>query len=825
MKLYLTNFRCYASKTFEFDEHNISLIVGSSGAGKSTIFMAIQFALYGTGARVVVASGQTSCEVKLVFDDGFSIVRTRRPNRLVLNDEYTDDVAQEIINKRFGSSFNVVSYISQNATGSFIMKSAPDKLEFLERYAFQNTDIVGMKQRSKNLIAQRQTELTTAKTKLEMALSHLAQVEKPPKDVKFPLPGNNKELIKRNQEIKAKNATVLMARLQKQITASQTELTDISVLEEFISTKQCHLDDINKRLELLSSNVEYIGDEKLAVLESHYEYILGEANIKKLKESLVTQTTEFTSLVEKEKTENTEQIRNLESTLWNDGNDAETLESIETYKSTIEDIKKISSLKQQLLSTTKNVTDETLLVCGQAIEHAKKEIQRLDKEVEELLVLSKSVVYACPSCDASLQLKDNNLKVFKGKRESITPDYDKLLRDATSKTKKLYAELRELQTKQMEYTNALDQKTRIKAQIQQIADQYETGLEDLEQTDALSNFTAELKELQGYYYSHKSTSKHVETLKSKLLNGKHSYEYLENKIKNLTNDIDKEGEELSNMTQPETDIDAEELKDMLFTQRRNKDHIETFNRTKNELLADKSKNETLIDTRTTSHRDTYKVLRSSKTVTKMLGDLNDKLCELKKNHSEHVNNLTLIKDYEIAMEIVHKYSDMEKKVNEYKDCVQGAEKRYSASQVLYQKILECESIAIASLVDKINVIAQEYLDNFFPNDPISIRLLPFKETKKAVKPQINLEMFYKDMEIDTGSLSGGELSRVVLAFTMTLAEIFDSNMLLLDEPTSSLDQNTTATIFDHVKYAFKERMVLVIAHQVIEGVFDTVMKI
>ena len=97
MKIRLLNFRCYEDKTFDFGDNGLVLISAASGAGKSTILTAIQFALFGTGTKVS-SYGKTTCKVELEFDN-MKIIRTKRPNKLVINDEYEDAEAQEIINK------------------------------------------------------------------------------------------------------------------------------------------------------------------------------------------------------------------------------------------------------------------------------------------------------------------------------------------------------------------------------------------------------------------------------------------------------------------------------------------------------------------------------------------------------------------------------------------------------------------------------------------------------------------------------------------------------------------------------------------------------
>ena len=143
MKIRLLNFRCYEDQTFDFGDEGLILLSASSGAGKSTILMAIHFALFGIGSKVTSA-GKTSCKVEFEFGE-LKVVRTKRPNRLLVNDIYEDDEGQKIINEKFGEVFDVTGYISQNALNSFILKSPSDKLEFLEQFAFKDIDLMRIK--------------------------------------------------------------------------------------------------------------------------------------------------------------------------------------------------------------------------------------------------------------------------------------------------------------------------------------------------------------------------------------------------------------------------------------------------------------------------------------------------------------------------------------------------------------------------------------------------------------------------------------------------------------------------------------------------------
>ena len=84
---------------------------------------------------------------------------------------------------------------------------------------------------------------------------------------------------------------------------------------------------------------------------------------------------------------------------------------------------------------------------------------------------------------------------------------------------------------------------------------------------------------------------------------------------------------------------------------------------------------------------------------------------------------------------------------------------------------------------------------------------------------------YKGMDCDMNMLSGGELSRVVLAFTLALGEMFNTPIILLDECTSSLDQDLSGIIINGIRENFSNKLVVVISHQNVCGIYDRVIEI
>jgi energy-coupling factor transporter ATP-binding protein EcfA2 len=120
-----------------------------------------------------------------------------------------------------------------------------------------------------------------------------------------------------------------------------------------------------------------------------------------------------------------------------------------------------------------------------------------------------------------------------------------------------------------------------------------------------------------------------------------------------------------------------------------------------------------------------------------------------------------------------------------------------------------------------------YLDEFFTTDPLSLNIKTVKETKnkKKRKPEIHITLDYKGRECDPNSLSGGELQRLILAFTLAFTERFNLPVLLLDECTSNLDQELTSEVVSVIKKYQHSRPILLVAHQVVSGMFDKVITI
>ena len=816
MQLRLVNFRCYADKTFDFGENGLFLISAPSGHGKSSILMAINFALYGSGQKVV-SHGQTSCIVEFTFQD-LHIVRKKKPNILTVKYEgniFENDVAQNIINSKFSTSFNVTGYIAQNALNSFIVMSPADKLSFLEKFSFQDINLEEIRTKCKALIQKRNEEFIKIMSQtqtVEQVLSELTV----PIEVTCPFKTKNIELSIKNEEVRYKNCETLIRKNTHVLSKIQTELNDTLILKSFIQNKDENIENLCSKLENITieeTTNDFIGDDELNEQKNRLKIILSLKDYKNIKSQFEESYNQLEIMKEKEIGEIKSKLQTKEECLWKDYNKFECTELITDLKTFLDDAKKISFLEKQFDS---NSTNEDLIYKENSLKE-KKDTYNEKKEFIDVLKKKKNT-YICPCCGKKLFFENENLHLFDGPEIKNNIEENVLSQEIVS----LQKEIKILEIGVTKIKNKLEQNDKINEQINEIKSQYD-------EPPNQQSISDDLEQMENYLKSQTILDKEISNLENNLKNEKFSSSYLvsKNKVHNLEKKL-QDYDSLLNDDDVDDNIleeNEENLRNLIFEEQNKQTNIKnTLEKRKileKEILIQKKSNQIKID----EHIEKYNYIKSEKDLNDLITSSNNEIESLNIKKEEHKENLVKIQDYKKYIEEKNKYENWIKKLKDLKEKEDETKNKYNAAKILLEKIIESESIAMVNIVETINMHSQVYLENFFPDNPIVVNLCCFKETKKNSKPQINVEISYKGSDCDITNLSGGETSRVILAFTLALAEIFNVPLLMLDESTASLDSDSTTIVFDTIQEHFRNKTVLVVAHQCTEGIFDKIIKI
>ena len=771
MKITLKNFRCWEQKELELGEEGLTLLSGQSGTGKSTILMAIYFALFGVGKKISSKEGKT--KVILEIKD-FKIERTKRPNRLIVKNstgEWQDDVAQSIINNEFGSHFDVSCYLNQQGENSFVKMSPVDKLSFLEKFSINDFDIQSLKKKLKHITSVEKEKWIRHQTSFEMVQSILNDciLPDPPSTCK-PVEMKDEGFIDRQIEQELWETKTLCKEVKNRTTVMKNENIILNELHDKLSQLQ-NRDKGEQGLSELKHKIKMCSEKrKYMVLQEQYE------DTKKMMENEIEST--------RNKLE--ERIEELQS--------KEPEYSISELKKQIDLIEK----RNHQQNTANNLKNRITKLYSK-IKPVDVLIENRLKTVEELKgkTSNRVKIFTCPCCSEKVVLsseKSTNLEVYNHEKHVVH-----------STTSSLTVE--ELNERITKIDNALQKQEFINQQIKELEDElkeYSVDQKQVEEVDVSTLRETVVMENNRIRKLEKLIERRDGQYKSStLVMLEEKIAIVQNKINGLpsfSNDSDNEDDV--------EDEDEDELRNEYEEQRRIRTEILTIN---NQI------------------ENTSRRISEQKEQTEQ----NKKEHILKWGKIRNPNKLKiLLERQKLSREWIEwekekqNWDDKNNKVNEERKQVEESNKRYTATLKLKEKILRSESLILNNMVENINIHAQEWLDLFFPDTPLYSTLKTWKTTKKTgTKPTIDIEIQYKDREIDVNSLSGGEFARLTLAYTLALSDVFKSPLIMLDECTASLDEELSSTVFDSIKDKFSSKLALIIAHQVVKGDFDTVINL
>lgn len=162
--------------------NKVTLIRGSSGTGKTTLFQAIAWALFGHLKMITpITNDKARTSVKLTLpyhNTTLSIQRSRHPNRLAVTfegKEYQDKAGQALLDQFFGDHdlWHVTSYLTQVCRNEFLTYSVQAKMDLLHTISFQQESPMEIINKLDEVIATTQLSYQSQLTAYEQEVAHV----------------------------------------------------------------------------------------------------------------------------------------------------------------------------------------------------------------------------------------------------------------------------------------------------------------------------------------------------------------------------------------------------------------------------------------------------------------------------------------------------------------------------------------------------------------------------------------------------------------------------------------------------------------------------
>lgn len=809
MKITLSNFRCHRDKIIEIPESGLVRLSGKSGAGKSTTFKSILYALYGN-VKKPYSHGANTCSVTLEMKD-LKITRSSRPNRLLLTYDgttYEDDAAQGMINGYLGMSpeeFLASSYVVQRSLKNSVISMTPaEQVKFVETLAFNDYSHLIYRNDIKEKVKECRNNLLTLEGRLSGIEDRKEEKEKllPRKPSSLDQdPNEVKEEYEKLSSFITRHKNYI-PKLEKEIKSLEKVDEKNKSLRENIKKQKIELDHYLK----LRANVENVmTDEEVSELEEKLRILHEEMKNLKNYEKYLQHSEEY----ERMKKSHQKRIDNLKSKLESAEDPTQLkkkLENLKRQKKTFEEREKLEDEKISALKIVKTVIFEIKEDYHVQTQRLKKydsflkfasaqlesDITKKNSLEDEIQVLESDEIrddiynktYVCPECLTQVHLENENLTKGKARKPKEKSD----LSDLYMKRLVYEARIEKLENwcqNLEEYIPSARKKLPPKIDYSpEIVDQVKT---DLMVHDHIAEEDSEFEDSDIKIY--------IEEAKF-LLPKKYKPKY----------SIDNLGQKIS-----ETEKKVEEawrIKSEYSSLTR-----EITTREKNI----KSSESRLTDKRFLPSKDGRKL----EDVKLELQECNQELLRISERVMELSETMEVINKLDSYQKDVEEIEELDREVKKLKGKVKEAQDDLQGAIGLEEAAKEAEIIAMESTIESINEHARDYLEEMF-DEPISVRLESHKLTAKNIKKaQINTSVNYKgEQYVSIDELSGGEKQRCELAFLLAVNDMLGSNIILLDECLNNLNSEMNLEVLTHLRELGGDKLIIVISHEAIDGVFD-----
>ncbi|MEM0333034.1 MAG: AAA family ATPase [Candidatus Aenigmatarchaeota archaeon] len=434
-RVILRNWKSHLESVLEFPK-GVNIIVGINGSGKSSVFDAICFGLYGTTPDLQSKKiklddlimrkpyQKDEAEVLIEFEAGGNILTVKRSIRMgkgssaeirengKLIEAFSTQRVNEIIAEKIKTSYELFSkiiYSKQNSLDYFLnlspseRKKKIDEILMIENFERARVSCNMLINRIEDKIIEKENFVRVFN--YEKILKDRESKENEIKEIEIWLDGLKKELA----EISAKR--VIMEEEYSKYKKIKENLEKLKVEEVSISSK---IEQLTKDLELLSSSYQSL-DKSSLVKELE--------KIKRENKDLEKYLSDIKTNLEKKINEKAELISSI-----NLGN-----KKIEEINKELEEIKKIEEeiLQIEKISNYQELErrEKSLIELRSSVVSLNNEIKNIQDSLEKL----KSAESKCPVCDS--KLTEEKKKVLIDKKNEEIEEKKKIINDTIEKIK------------------------------------------------------------------------------------------------------------------------------------------------------------------------------------------------------------------------------------------------------------------------------------------------------------------------------------------------------------------------------------------------------
>lgn len=793
MLVIIDSFRYHATYTLDVKK-GITLISGRSGVGKSTIFRAIQWCLYGKLQHYTpILKPRAKTTVTIIYPhptgEKWEIMRQGHPNlfRITVGERvYSGPDAEALISEHFGSEdvFLSCCYLEQMKRNHLLSLPQTERLKILHHLSFSNTSPEEIKKAIASAISETKKEFDTLKIRQSASNNELERF--------LPLIGDEekaKTIYNLSRESIKSDITTITATIED-LEAKQRKREEALIRRKEYEEKKVAYTQQLQKLEaklreyppedVLIARIESL-KRKQRAKEQEAERKKREEARKKIEQEMMelvrtygeaikedspadpkyTEHAYYVARTHEERFNEREELRRRAANLGyfpiNDAKDAKAI--IERIENEL-NAEKYHRLKDD-------------------IEKLRRDSEKLEEKLERkkyiLNAIRESNCYSCPHCSGKFAIEDG-IPVAIHPSEKKEEDIVELHREL----RQLNIEIPMLEQMRRDMT---DKEKMLKELPEPLP-----GITSLtvEEAEERKNLMRDLRGFaSGYYDSYteppKPSSAEIAAF-IKLSRHRNTYQAL---LKSLNSLPPPSEPVLLEPILPEETRAANELKELHQLQGRHK-----------EL---KKQLQTILDS---IHSFILPPDLSS---------------ELSKARLRKEELQTLLKQKDIVDKVAEVMSEIEER-DAQMDILIDKHKELTTIMEVAKRV---EHEALTSVVEGINenlaIIGEKLFDT-----PINIRLRLDRElkTREGTKADVNISITYQGAEYKLSQLSGGEQDRVSLALLLALSQMSSVGFLLLDEATAYLDQEYRERVIDVLRTYSSDKRVLSIEHEAVSGLYD-----